>query len=209
MNGIDDHFQRFGQTRLLVADDDPIMREFAASHLATPSLSVDVAEDGAEGWTMLKAESYDLALVDLEMPRMDGFELIGLMRRDERLKHLPVVVVTGREDMMAVDRAFELGATSFVIKPINWRVLSHQLAYVLKNAQDSEQIRQLAASNQSCRDVQIDLLDRIEEGLLSPVQKFAKMVADPDCTDNLKAQNLSLLHDLEALYDTIQLARKR
>jgi CheY-like chemotaxis protein len=71
-----------------------------------------------------------VVLLDLEMPNMDGFEVLDRLRADERTRRLPVVVVTGREDVTAVDRAFQSGATSFLVKPINWRLLSYQVRYV-------------------------------------------------------------------------------
>ncbi|CAM3260993.1 response regulator [Asticcacaulis taihuensis] len=135
------HFVEFESARVLVADDDPILREFAMVHLATPTVEVEVAEDGLVALERLNQGGIDIALVDLDMPRLDGFELIERIRWDEQLKHLPIVVVTGREDMVAVDRAFALGATSFVVKPLNWRLLSHQLAYVLRNARAEGQVR--------------------------------------------------------------------
>lgn len=135
------HFVASESARILVADDDPILREFAMVHLATPAVEVEVAEDGVAALERLNHGGIDIALVDLDMPRMDGFELIERIRWDEQLKHLPIVVVTGREDMVAVDRAYALGATSFVVKPLNWRLLSHQLAYVLRNARAEGLVR--------------------------------------------------------------------
>ena len=117
------HFVEFESARVLVADDDPILREFAMVHLATPTVEVEVAEDGLVALERLQKGGIDIALVDLDMPRLDGFELIERIRWDEQMKHLPIMVVTGREDMVAVDRAFALGATSFVVKPLNWRFL--------------------------------------------------------------------------------------
>jgi len=131
-----DHFVHFENARLLVVDDDPILREFAAANLATPKVEVEVASDGDEAWHRLAKGNFDIALIDLDMPVMDGFELIGLVRADERLKHLPLVIATGREDMDAVDRAYAAGATSFVVKPLNWRLVSHQLSYVLRASRD-------------------------------------------------------------------------
>ena len=80
--------------KILVADDDPILREFACVHLATPDVTLETAGDGQEALERLLLENYDLVLVDLDMPVMDGFELITRMRADERLRHVPVVVVT-------------------------------------------------------------------------------------------------------------------
>lgn len=136
-----DSFVPFETARVLVADDDPILREFAAVHLATPTVEVETAGDGMLALERLQLGGIDIALVDLDMPRLNGFELIARVRADERLKHMPIVVVTGREDMLAVDKAYAAGATGFVVKPINWRVLSHQLAYVLRNGRAEAMLR--------------------------------------------------------------------
>ena len=116
--------------RLLFADDDPILREFATVHLATENGGVITAQDGEEAWSLLQQQPVDLLLVDLEMPRLDGFELVQRIRATPRFAGLPVIVVTGREDVAAIDKAFRSGATSFVSKPINWRLLSYQVRFV-------------------------------------------------------------------------------
>jgi DNA-binding response OmpR family regulator len=120
--------------RILFVDDDPILREFAIVNLATDLAEVETAGDGAEAMTAMRAKAPDIVLLDLEMPTMDGFEVLKAMRADPKLRDVPVVMVTGREDVQAVDRAFAAGATSFVVKPLNWRLLSHQLRYVRRTA---------------------------------------------------------------------------
>ena len=119
--------------RLLFVDDDPILREFAVVHLSSDNAEVAVAGDGAEALAHLHAQPFDLVLLDLEMPGMDGFAVLQAIQADERLRGTPVVVVTGREDVMAIDRAFLEGATSFSSKPINWRLLSYEIRYVHRN----------------------------------------------------------------------------
>ena len=66
------------------------------------------------------------------MPVMNGFQVIRSIRNDPELRNLPIVIVTGREDVESIDRAYDEGATSFVTKPVNWRLLSYQLRYVLR-----------------------------------------------------------------------------
>jgi CheY-like chemotaxis protein len=122
--------------RILVVDDDPILREFATVYLGTPAASVETAPNAEKGLQLLAAGTFDLALVDLEMPGMGGLEMIRRIRADAGLRRLPVIVVTGHEDMISIDRAFQAGATSFVTKPVNWRLLSYQIRYVLR-AQNS------------------------------------------------------------------------
>ena len=79
--------------------------------------------------------------LDLEMPRLDGFEVLERLRADPVTRELPVIVVTGREDVAAIDRAFEAGATSFLVKPINWRLLSYQIRYVMRAGRNEAAIR--------------------------------------------------------------------
>lgn len=118
--------------RLLCVDDDPILREFASVYLATPTAHIETAGDAKEGLARLEAEHFDLALIDLEMPGMSGFEMIRNIRARPRLGRLPLIVVTGREDVASIDAAYHAGATSFVTKPVNWRLLSYQIRYVLR-----------------------------------------------------------------------------
>ncbi|MDB5471447.1 MAG: response regulator receiver protein [Caulobacter sp.] len=116
--------------RLLFVDDDPILREFASVHLASEHMRLETAADGAEGLAAIAADRPDLVLLDLDMPNVDGFEVLRRLRADPATEHLPVIVVTGREDTAAIDRAFDAGATSFIAKPINWRLLNYQVRYV-------------------------------------------------------------------------------
>lgn len=137
--------------RLLFADDDPILREFAKVHLATESATVLTAGDGEEAWAALRRDAFDLALVDLEMPKLDGFELVKRIRSTPRTAHLPVVVCTGREDIAAIDRAFECGATGFVTKPINWRLLSYQVRFVMRAHRTENSLEQARAGTEGAQ----------------------------------------------------------
>lgn len=134
------------EARILFVDDDPILREFAKVNLTSDCTILDTAEDGAQALEMLERCSYDLIVSDLEMPRMDGFALLQAVRGTAATCHLPVVVATGREDVVAIDRAFDLGATSFVVKPLHWRLLAYQLRFVLRSARIEARLRADAAS---------------------------------------------------------------
>lgn len=203
---LDSAYVSYGSARLLVADDDPILREFASVHLATPEVELEVAEDGVMAWDMLRQGGFDIALVDLEMPRMDGFELIGHIRSHDTLKHLPIVVVTGREDMAAVDRAYALGATSFVVKPLNWRVLSHQLAYVLRNAREAAEVRQQLHMLQGMNEASAELLRLCGTNLSGPANAILRSTEklNGEVADEFR----QYAHDLRALQDHIGQASK-
>lgn len=164
-----DHFVRTDFARVLVVDDDPILREFAVSHLTSPSIEVSVAEDGLIALEALRKGDFDVALVDLDMPNMNGFELMEAMGRDPRLMGLPVVVITGRDDMEAIDLAFAAGATSFVVKPINWRLITHQLAYVLRNSRSEAAIRQARAAAESASKAKSIFLANMSHEIRTPL----------------------------------------
>jgi signal transduction histidine kinase len=115
---------------LLFVDDDPILREFAQVHLASEKGRISVAADGEEALTHIREQGCDVVLLDLEMPRLDGFGVLEALRADEATRRLPVIVITGREDVVAIDRAFAKGASSFIVKPINWRLLNYQIRFV-------------------------------------------------------------------------------
>ena len=132
--------------RILFVDDDPILREFAQVNLASPKASVDLAADGAEALRSLAVCDYDIVLLDLEMPVLNGFDTLARIRADPRTRDLAVIVQTGREDVEAIDKAFRLGATSFVTKPLNWRLLSYQILYVLRASRAERHLRSTGTS---------------------------------------------------------------
>ncbi len=120
--------------RILVVDDDPILREFASVYLGTPSATIETACDGAEARIRLAQATYDILILDIEMPRVDGFSLLAEIRSNERLRDLPVMMLTGHDDIASIDRAYQLGASSFATKPVNWRLLSYQILYVIRTS---------------------------------------------------------------------------
>ena len=132
--------------RILFVDDDPILREFAQVNLASPQATIDVAENGAEALQRLAVCDYDVVLLDLEMPVLNGFDTLERLRADPRTRDLAVIVQTGREDVEAIDKAFRLGATSFVTKPLNWRLLTYQILYVLRASRAERSLRPPAAA---------------------------------------------------------------
>src|SRR5262245_11377314 len=138
-------------TRILVVDDDPILREFASVYLTTPMSEVVLASDGATALDILSREIFDIAMIDIEMPGMTGFELVERIRAQDKLRDLPIVIVTGREDIVSIDRAYGTGATSFATKPVNWRQLSHQLRYVVRASRSQAAGSQAQAGRGSSR----------------------------------------------------------
>lgn len=130
--------------RILFVDDDPILREFAQVNLSSPTMSVDLASNGGEAMDLLEAGDYDAMLLDLEMPVLNGFDTLDHVRHHARCEYLAVIVQTGREDVAAIDEAFRLGATSFVTKPLNWRLLSYQIRFIIRASRAESDLRYAA-----------------------------------------------------------------
>lgn len=116
--------------KILVADDDPILLASAQEHLGSSGDALFLARDGHEALDLALAHTFDLILLDLDMPRVDGFGVLSELRADLRYVKTPIVVVTGRNDTPAIDSAYDRGATSFVVKPLIWPLLIRQLRYV-------------------------------------------------------------------------------
>ena len=127
---------------VLVADDDPTSRVLVGAALDGHVRSVVDAENGLEAVQAMERQSFDIAILDLDMPVMDGFGVIERARLRPETRHLPIIVVTGRDDVVAIERAFALGATSFLCKPINWNIFRHQVGYVLQVARVERETRE-------------------------------------------------------------------
>jgi CheY-like chemotaxis protein len=133
---------------ILIVDDDPGQRLLMRTALEGKGFEVIEAVDGVEGCQLYEKHRPDLLLVDLMMPRMDGYELCRELRGHARSVNVPIVVATGCEDIASIVRAYEAGATDFVPKPVNWVVLSHRLRYILRASRAfAELSRDLERSN--------------------------------------------------------------
>jgi two-component system chemotaxis sensor kinase CheA len=108
--------QEARQPAILVVDDSITTRTMEQNLLEASGYRVRVAVDGVEAWTLLKSADFDLVVSDVDMPRMDGFELTARIRADRKLADLPVVLVTALEAREDKERGIEVGANAYIIK---------------------------------------------------------------------------------------------
>jgi two-component system chemotaxis sensor kinase CheA len=101
---------------VLVVDDSITTRTMEKNLLEAAGYQVRVAVDGIDAWTLLRSETFDLVVSDVDMPRMDGFELTARIRADRKLADLPVVLVTALESREDKERGIEVGANAYIIK---------------------------------------------------------------------------------------------
>ncbi|EJL03907.1 MULTISPECIES: hybrid sensor histidine kinase/response regulator [Pseudomonas] len=102
--------------RILVVDDSLTVRELQRKLLLNRGYEVAVAVDGMDGWNALRSEDFDLLITDIDMPRMDGIELVSLLRRDNRLQSLPVMVVSYKDREEDRRRGLDAGADYYLAK---------------------------------------------------------------------------------------------
>lgn len=104
--------------KILLADDEPDIREIMAKKIANEGYDVVTAEDGQEAWEKIKAESPDIILLDLNMPKMDGFTVLkNLREKPPSAKWQPVVIISGRSELEDMQKGFSLEADHYITKP--------------------------------------------------------------------------------------------
>jgi len=104
---------------ILVVDDEEIMRDVLETLLSAEGYRVDLAKTGEEGLECYGRRAYDVVLLDVLMPELDGYETLAQIERDEKLRHIPVIMVSGLEDMESVVRCIEMGAADYLPKPFD------------------------------------------------------------------------------------------
>jgi len=110
------HTAELARKRILVVDDSLTVRELQRKLLINRGYEVAVAVDGMDGWNALRAEHFDLLITDIDMPRMDGIELVTLLRRDSRLQSMPVMVVSYKDREEDRRRGLDAGADYYLAK---------------------------------------------------------------------------------------------
>jgi len=131
--------------RVLVVDDDASARALARTVLERAGYRVEEAADGRAAVERFARHGADMVLLDVMMPRLDGF---GTCRRIRRLPGgdtVPVLVATALDDDLCIARAFEAGATDFVTKPVHWAALTQRVRYMLRNAAVGRELRRSEA----------------------------------------------------------------
>jgi two-component system chemotaxis response regulator CheY len=105
--------------RILIVEDSPTMRQLLAFALRRlPDVDIVEAQDGMDGLRKVSSDSFDLALIDINMPVMDGLKLIRLIRGESSLEDIPIVVITTEGADEDRERALGLGADEYLTKPI-------------------------------------------------------------------------------------------
>ncbi|MDH3212979.1 MAG: EAL domain-containing protein [Myxococcales bacterium] len=127
-----DSSHRRSPALILITDDSKMIRQMGRESLEQSGFEVVEAEDGEECVRSFRESGPDLVLLDVEMPKVDGFTACEEIRQSERGAQTPVLMMTGRNDLDSIRRAYEAGATDFSAKPVNWTIIGQRVRYMLR-----------------------------------------------------------------------------
>ncbi|MDO6462159.1 EAL domain-containing protein [Granulosicoccaceae sp. 1_MG-2023] len=131
---------------VLIADDDPSQRILLRAALEGGGFSVAEACDGRQALQLFSEQKPDLLLLDVSMPDMDGYSVCEEIRSKRGIRDVPIVMVTGLDDIDSIDRAYRIGATDFMTKPVTLATLCHRVRYLLKSSRAMSELSESQAS---------------------------------------------------------------
>ncbi len=120
---------------VLVVDDDYSMRLLARKTLEASGFIVEEQSNGEDGLKAFQSACPDIVLLDVVMPKKDGFETCYEIRNLPMGKQIPILMMTSLNDIKSIERAYQMGATDFITKPINYTLLGHRVFYMLRSKQ--------------------------------------------------------------------------
>ena len=149
------------QSSVLVVDDNSSVRDLLASRLERRGYVVETAVDGLDALNILHRTAFDLVLLDIMMPEMNGYQVLEQLQTEPELQHIPVIVLSALNDMNSVVKCIELGAEDYLFKPINSSLLWARITTSLekKHLRDKEQahLAELAVLQQIDKELNTDL----------------------------------------------------
>ncbi|WP_445369007.1 EAL domain-containing protein [Methylomonas sp. BW4-1] len=131
---------------ILAIDDDDMVRLMLQEILQREAFDVICAASGKQGLALAASERPNLVLLDVMLPDLNGFDCLQAIKNMPGNSLLPVVMLTGMDDLESVNRAFQLGATDFISKPLNWPTLPHRLRYLLRSVATLEELARSEAA---------------------------------------------------------------
>lgn len=155
--------------RVMVVDDDPGIQLLMREALVKAGFKVAVAASGPEAIEVCPAFMPDLVLLDINMPSMDGITACIEIRKQNK-RHFPIIMVTSVDDAVSIQKAFDAGATDFILKPVNWPLFQRRLDSVLVEWNNSQELDE---SNQRVR-----LLEKVAPEQVMLVSRNGTIIED-------------------------------
>ncbi len=149
---------------LLVVDDNEMNRDMLSRRLERQGHRVEVATNGREALEMLKTQNFDLLLLDIMMPEMNGYEVLQYLQLDSALRHIPVIMITAIDEIESIVRCIELGAEDYLPKPFNPVLLKARIGASLE--------KKWLRDQQEAYTHRLDLENRRKSGELEQARRF-------------------------------------
>lgn len=159
---------------ILIIDDDAAHRLVARKALEQAGFRIEEAKDGEQGFFAVLRTRPDLVLLDVVMPKFDGYEFCAELRRDPEFMNLPVLMVTALDDFESISRAFDVGATNIVTKPVNWTTLAFHVKYVLRASQTAEELYRIKQLVKSALEEKLHKTKQLLALVLDPAEVIDK-----------------------------------
>lgn len=169
---------------VLVVDDNEMNRDLLSRRLQRQGFTVAMAEDGKRALDQIHAQPFDLVLLDVMMPQMNGYQVLEYLKGDTNLRHIPVIMISALDDMDSVVRCIELGAEDYLFKPFNQTLLKARIGACLekKRLRDQEQafLKQIQAEQEKSERLLLNVLpkpiaDRLKQGQQTIADNFSEV----------------------------------
>jgi signal transduction histidine kinase len=186
---------------VLIADDDRTMRLLIRSALEQAGFTVKDVESGEQAVALFPTLRPDLVMLNVLMPGMSGFDACRAIRALPAGEQVPILMVTGLDDSASIRQAYDVGATDFITKRVNWVVLGHRVRYMLRASRSMEALRRSEAKNRAL----LEQARRVAEELREA--KEAAEAADRTKTEFLATMSHELRSPLHVIlgYDDLLL----
>ncbi|NVN91075.1 MAG: EAL domain-containing protein [Desulfuromonadales bacterium] len=178
--------------RVLVIDDDPVIRHLTRTVLEESGYTVNECPDGDIALESFLRTRPDVLLLDVLLPGKDGFSVCQEIRSHPEGQNVPIVMMTGLDDIDSIHKAYGIGATDFITKPINWQILAYRVHYIFRS---SKAFRDLRSSE--ARLSQAQQLARMGSWEWNPVLDYVQ-ISEP-CRVVLDLPSISVVRDISSL----------
>ena len=186
------NLQGEAQATVLIVDDHDMNRDMLIRRMRPLGYDVDVACDGGEALEVLNKRAFDLVLLDLMMPVMDGFEVLKEMKASETLKNIPVIMITALDDAASAARCIDMGAEDYLTKPFNPTLLKARVGACLERKrmhdQESSYRAQIESYNNHLEErvrEQVSVITSSQLGAIFAMSKLAES-RDPETGEHLE-----------------------